>query len=1785
MAEENNSSDALEDFQGLAGPGVDMQGAGLNQPNPLADRVSAIRQKYNIQTPSVVKGVPQPGEMVSPSQMLSNLNAQSSAIDGIEKNEVLSPQDTLNAFLDQTDVYGLGSSPTDPFKELKNIEGDFQNSHIQNQFYDRYANHSEFKNLGFNPFRDNESLYNAHTSTWEEMGRASSQWMTLTGLGMQDAFGFGDLSDREVAKEYEEAMAIGSSSMGGVGGFMSNLYLNSGYTVGIMAELALEELAMAAGQAALGTATAASGGILSPITGATSVGLAARMAARANRAFGKIGKAFDVASDLGRTLTNFKDASKARKFFSNAGKKTFDFINPLENTVDFLGNTRKLKGINGLAKTSKGFGAFYRDVRNARLAFGEGALEGGMVENEMARDMHQHFIDKEGRPPNAEESKVIRDTANKAGRTTAKINAPVIMLSNKLTFDGLARGKFKKIGTDIIDSGIARKIIINPKAEIGKVFAAAPKKFQIAKRIAMNAKNPMLLYRGVAKYGKANWAEGLQETLQETISGATKDHYGGIYKGTANRGGFLSSVGSNLKKQVSHQGFETFLSGFLMGGMIAPVSSAIGAVTSGKSQTLSDIHLKFSDPQKYEQEVIKRNNKLNETVDTLNELYKDPRAYFNPNMENAESQKEYAEGMTSAQKDNDAKTYYDMKNSSGATHILTALRTGTLDTFKQRMQEQKQLTDEEVRTDYDMSKEEFDAELDGSLKQANEIERRFNLMQKKYPNPFDPTKYDKSDPQFVDEALRQNSWAKATEDLIFMQDSFDNALKRKTSILNNLKNVAGLENTSAAEFAHVDDLRSMSNEIELLKGETQRIDSEVENITDPNLKKVREYKVKKLEALEKYRDLVQKNIYENTSEDETLTDEERKELVDAFTNYSKIVAEEAGDFTDTSLLQAAANDNIDAQFLGDRASKINESVNVLVDGENFIRKFERDVSLNKVIYNQREQEIRKSLEEFLKLKDTNDMLGELATELEENNMFIDPEDLSKMIKTGEVPKRIYNIGNQSDARKNQVDYRSKDYKKAVGIFKKYVEHIHGIKISAAEIDPYFLNTTTKEATDKRKYKDYAEQFGFEVDSESSEVPLTQVLTAITESEFATDAEKALALKLLETVDKKEKVTFVNNATEVGNYSALDQTIIDARYSSEEFKEGASGPKLESVILKQELTRRLSESLTDDTEFSNKIEALRKEAEIAFTEMPIQDKARLFGDDGRKIPFGLMNIQDFVQASMTDSKFQEFLAMTQSNVTVETESNWKAFVNIVLDKLKNLFNKPGGTVLNAAMDIITNQIDSKFSPTSQKTKKGKTITESKPKTKTTTPKYTLEELMNIDDGALAKEVVADYIRINKGRVEDGNAPLLAGFDTMTEEEIMQSPQFKKFLEDPQWRKKEEIIRNYQPKAQPATTVETIEEELDKATLEEIKRIKGENVAYTQEEYNEIKEKLRKDKKFIESISPKETEVKKPIEVEQKVEIPLDSEDITNREYQAWANTGKLSQNAIYRLAQKVINRTARTREEVAIMQNTETMAEINELLVEISKGFPKVIRSKMKRQLVQMGYSPKSIKGMNAQTAQTYIWQGLTFEERQERENQKSQISEETKQRVNTFNNDVIDLYRSAKTLEELNNVEDEILMKYNELDFEAQKLVNLLQEDLDSRKEERLNEIAFTIQFSDIEMGQLLILNNKYESPVRVIGKSNTGITVQYQNGNRDQFDIEMNKIEEEIKYKYSDALVEAMKESEAEITPEDESNSQVTNTNLDQDLQDSEAAQNDIDQSEGKSSEELSENFLDKIC
>tara|TARA_R110001632_G_scaffold1100_4_gene4436 strand:+ start:1850 stop:7138 length:5289 start_codon:yes stop_codon:yes gene_type:complete len=1762
MAEENNTpapsgSDFInqkENFVGMAGasqPKVDIAQA-TNTVNPFSNRVSAIRQKYNIgqgggSSPEV--NLPRNTTM---GDLSTQINMQTPVIDGIEKSPIVTPQSALDNYLDAVDTYGMNAQE-DIFASTKNIKANFRDSHHQNQFYDRYSNHEQFQNLGFNPFQDNESLYNDNTSTWQEIKRASSQWMTLTGLGFADAAGFGDLSDRDVAKKYEKAMAIGSSSIGGVGGFTSNLYLNSGYTVGIMAELAVEEAIMLAAEAGLVAATAATFGGTAPILAANT----ATMAARAGRAFNKIGKAFkyssklgkaaDTAYDLGRTLTSFKDASKARKFFGKAAKGIGNVINPLEGTMDFARNINKMGDVNGIVKTAKGFGAFYKDIRNVRLAYGEGALEGGMVENEMSRDLYEDFVSENGRQPNDDEAAKIRATASEAGRTTAKINAPVIMLSNKLTFDGLVRPRFSKIGSDFIEAGLGKKILFNPKAAAGQVFSKVPAMYNVPKIAMTYARNPKLIYRGLSTYGKANVAEGLQEIAQETIGGASKDYYKAKYAGNAMRGGYLAATAANLGNQFSAQGAETFLSGFLMGGFISPVSNTIAGLSPQNLQQegtfLNNTVLKFTDKAAYAKSKAARDTSLNNTLESLNELYADPNKYFSPDLENTIEQKEYVEGMNQSQKNGDKKTYYDLKNAAGQKHILTALRMGRVDTFNTRMEELKQLSAEEVEKSYDMPKEQFDKQLDNSLAQSKEIERRYNLGKEKYKNPFSPEKYKSGTVERAQEQMRKNSWDSALEEMVFQQGSFDNALSRKQDLLNNLKEVSGLEKTSASDFTHIESLRSMERESSTLKEEIESYGN-IKEISDPEIKKTLKYKKDKLASIEKYRNAVQKNVYENTNEDESLTPEQNKEISDAFVGYAQVVAKESGDFTNIDKLREAAQNNTDAQFLGTRAEKLNQAVNALLEPQEFLNQVERITELTTNLYKEKSIEIKKSLEAFLKLKDTNDMLGQLASDLEGKNMFIDPDALIELMKTGEVPKEIFYIADKGDMKAGtQVAYTSADYGTAIEIFSNYAEHVHGKVIGQEERNPTMLKQhREKMDSDQRTYDDYAAQFGFDSKSASSDVPLSQVLTSIIESEYATPAEIELAKKLLENVDKNETVTFVNTAKTEGSYNPTTQSVIDARYSSKDFgKDSQNGPALETVILKQELSRRVSESLEKDKPFQEEMGKLLVEAQEAFNALSMEDRSRLFGD-ATKIPLGLTNLENFTLASMNDSGFQAFLGMSPSTKATDTSSKWQNFIKAVIEQINKILNvKSNGTILNAAMDIITAQIDSKYSISGTK---GKTAKKTVKRGKTAKPgQMTVEKLMEIDNGALADLVYEDFIRINRNKVEDNNEPLLKDFDSMSKEEIMNSAQFASFVQSPMWKNKQDIIKNYEVQSE-----ETTEEEVQETTEEEV------------DEENESKI------------------------------TEYDVNDITNEEYNAFVNEGSkgVSTFSIYKLAEKVKSKANLTQQEASMLADTgngSVMQRVESLLGEMVKGYPKSISTSMKRQMKLLGYPKDVIKQMNAATMQKYIWEGLTLQDRQAMEKAKNEITPEVKQEVNDFENNVNELFNSVNNKKELEEVEDRISEEYNDLSFKAAKLVTLTQEDINARKKQKLQELAFSIKINDISVGEFLSLNNKSESIVEVIAKDSDGITVKYKAGKQSEFTISNKEVADKIKYRYSEALEQAMKEEKQEISPEDVEQAVVSQENAESLDNSGAAVKEEIEAVKDKNQEETDDDFLNKIC
>ena len=122
-----------------------------------------------------------------------------------------------------------------------------------NAFYKRYQAYGQekFDKIGFSPLRDNEALFNAHTTWWDDHKRMMTQsFWPLFGRGFvagpkslyKMLGGNFTGTDLEDADAYKEAAAIGQSSKKGFGAFANNTIMNFGYSAGIMSEAILEEI-------------------------------------------------------------------------------------------------------------------------------------------------------------------------------------------------------------------------------------------------------------------------------------------------------------------------------------------------------------------------------------------------------------------------------------------------------------------------------------------------------------------------------------------------------------------------------------------------------------------------------------------------------------------------------------------------------------------------------------------------------------------------------------------------------------------------------------------------------------------------------------------------------------------------------------------------------------------------------------------------------------------------------------------------------------------------------------------------------------------------------------------------------------------------------------------------------------------------------------------------------------------------------------------------------------------------------------------------------------------------------------------------------------------------------------------------------------------------------------------------------------------------------------------------------------------------------------------------------
>lgn len=1240
------------------------------------------------------------------------------------------PLDALNDFLNTSSQNSL-----DSFVQTKSkIYGADMDNHKFERFYTMPR---VYNKLGFTPFRDNETLYNKESSFIDEIGRASRQWATLAGLGIKDALTFGDLTDTETARKFEHAMNIGSSTKGGVGGFVNNLYLNSGYTFGIIGEALVEEVG-------LGLITAATAGSTAEIT------LPAMMT-RGLSAFNKVTEGYKAGKNVIRTLDALQDANKARQYFKQAAVNAGNFINPLQNTVNFIQGVDNVQDIGKLAVATKGFAEFYRDIRNVRLAYGEAGLEGGMIRNTLEKELLQEHLDTHGgKAPTDEEAMAIKEAALTAGTTTAWQNVGAIYFSNKIVFDNFKPfSKLFKGGLtdDVLDAGIDGKIRLD-KSLKQDAFKHIEKNL---KNTLLELKNPSTYGKTALTYFKANLAEGLQETAQEVIGGAATDYYKNEWRGTPLKGGYYAAITDNLHKQVSAQGLETFASGFLMGGLVGPVMSI--------PSYIQDNYKKYTKPEDFAKERKRKEDYINDTVNKLNDLWNNVGDALVNDLDNLSAQDEYQKGMAEAVKNGDSKAYHDLKNSSYFEHIDTALRMNRFDSFIERLEAEKNLTSEEVEEEHGMSQTEYFGIIDKAIDRANHIQKRYDGMQTKFKNPFNPNRFREGSVNYIIESANYKGWADAQKQATFMQYSFDRNLERMTSIMGEAQQDAELGKVAQHEFNILFQTSTMDTELELLNNEINSL----QGSTGESLKllKNKQRKQKLLQDFnEKMKIMLDTTIVDDKRGPLTMDNKATKRAAGvaktAYKNYLKYLAEVNKDYSFDAPLDNSFVKLIDYHMLDDETKSLNTHINTILDPYAFTRLAAKGAELNKARRANQQKEFRDSLNAFIKAKEKNDLLQLLY----DAGVFLDPEDLEALTTNGTFPKKMYHVPKTDRDEIVEVLQTEPEFEKASNIIKNFVPNIMDIPIVGAKSNQYDARPRNKFDTDKRTYADLAEQFGF---AEKSKVPLRQVLNAIINSEYATEDEKALAEELLAKAKTEEYVTFKNDQSSPGSYTLKDQSTIDARYSSSNYRGGTM--PIEHVILHEEIHRRTVDAVQNDVEFRSQIENLMALTQTHF------DKNK---EAQARLPYGLTDPYEFVAEAMSNTRFQELLAEIPYDNTTATV--WTKFVDSVLEALKKIFGTDvSNTVLNEAINVITSKIEINFGVQTE----GEPIPQATIEPTADNVKLTKQiDLNKFPD--LATLLVDAYRKFNEQRIADGEDALDPGFNTKDNDAIIKSIQFKNFF---------------------------------------------------------------------------------------------------------------------------------------------------------------------------------------------------------------------------------------------------------------------------------------------------------------------------------------------------------------------------------------------------------------------
>lgn len=946
--------------------------------------------------------------------------------------------------LSKNNVSNLQATYTDPLADAKMFAF---NPTYKGLNWDRYKSHSAFNELGFDPFRDNEKFYNENTSIYSDITRGIQGFGKITASAFMNTAA--DLPrlltgnwdpNTEAAKETERIMAETMSTRGTFGSSVINFGINAGFTVGIIGELIAEEMILAA-----------VGLVGTPETAGASFGAAAYlMAVKAGMAGTKIAGLGRTTGALLKTIKSLDNAVDAKKYFNQFGRGAAEFLNPLQATTDLAKNWKNLNGLGQTARAAKSFGAFFKDIRDINRSFSEAKLEGGFVQNAMFEKLLNESY-ANGKTPTPEEIDKIKEASLHAGYVNQMVNFPVIHYTNNIAFGNLVKPLNRLIGSTEDSIRILNKTIT---ADITrkKVFQELAGGW---KESLKRGFNPKLMAKNSLNYFSANLAEGLQESFQEASAIAIEDYYTKLFNNENSivrnqyELSILDSYGKGIGEQFSGQGAETFLSGFLMGGLMGrggKIARKIGTGLNESSNKVKDLFYSKTDPTAFKEAKEKREiakaekeakiKKYDEfrtnLINNLNEFYEDAGKMFSRDLEHMSVQEILDAKAKQAQETGDDKFLIDFTDTSLFESVTNALYFGKFDLYLEHLDKIKSLDDQGLMEAMGIDDAQAGRQrLEVSIERAKEIKTRSKKFSE---NPYKYNDYKEGTDEYNEMVLMHNAFEDAKKSAIFTPYQFDRVLSRMNSISESFSSIDLVANGNATEFLHLFGIDNIVNEVEIL-------DTEIQSLKDGTKENeaLARRKEKQIKDLAEVRDAIiaHRAYFKALKENDEVDTSYEKNLKNAFIKYLGSYGENKSRILKSDKLDDAFKLFHDYYRLNIDAEYLSKSVAIVADPDFLRQESLRRYNALKKQYTNRKELIKKKWDTYLRKIGLNGVFQKLY----EAGFAGDPEQMVAYNLSGgkKTVNLFYRVSDFSRVTAADVE----DLKKIKEIFDEY-EDITGI---------------------------------------------------------------------------------------------------------------------------------------------------------------------------------------------------------------------------------------------------------------------------------------------------------------------------------------------------------------------------------------------------------------------------------------------------------------------------------------------------------------------------------------------------------------------------------------------------------------------------------------------------------------------------------------------------------------------------------------------------------------------